>query len=389
MTNVQLTIRFEKVKFDQCIADSHRKLLEWREGCYKTIEETYQRKLKEINEYVKKMNEIFEEKKTRIEKNISQLNNDQYQTNKENIDLNSSLADSIVQDLKDIGEMSIEVSTRPLSINDNYVHIEKRFNLERILPKALQFLYLPKSSSALANNRQWLLMHQYPYLCLIDRDLKIVKQCQWFRAWIRDMCWSETLNCFIILTDNDIYVVNESLEMYSCWTNDNKILWFSCTCSSRSLYLSTNEWGSSIFELELSPSLKLNNLLNRWKPPITCQHHDGINDIKYNNEKLALMIKDTAKDERRMDLKSAKTFDTIWSLKLSVGPDIRLFTCCPISWDEWLVIDGTNSRIYHITKDGVFLKDVLYHSVPYRANLFSSNILAVSAEWNLNLHRIF
>jgi hypothetical protein len=100
------------------------------------------------------------------------------------------------------------------------------------------------------------------------------------------------------------------------------------------------------------------------------------------------MIKDPKEHKKRMELKSIKTFSTIWSLELSVGTNIRLFTCCPINYNEWLVIDGTNSRIYQVTKDGKFKTDIHYHSIPYRANLFNSNILAISAENDLNLFHI-
>jgi outer membrane protein assembly factor BamB len=90
-----------------------------------------------------------------------------------------------------------------------------------------------------------------------------------------------------------------------------------------------------------------------------------------------------------MELKLTETFTTIWSLELSVGSNIRLFSCCPINYNEWLVIDGTNSQIYHITKDGKFKNNIRYDSVPYRANLFNSNTLAISTEYNLKLCRCF
>ncbi|CAF4988800.1 unnamed protein product, partial [Rotaria sp. Silwood1] len=163
-----------------------------------------------------------------------------------------------------------------------------------------------------------------------------------------------------------------------------KQVWFSCTCSNQSLYLSTCEWGSSIFQFNLLPSFAL---IKQWEPPLTCEKHDGINDIKCNNETLALMINDSKTHQKRMELKSTETFDTIWLLHLSIGSDIRLFTCCLINYNEWLAIDGTNSHVYHISKDGKFKTNIKYSSTPYRASLLSSNILAISAEEHLNLYR--
>ena len=235
--------------------------------------------------------------------------------------------------------------------------LKKNFDL-KICQKIVQVFYIQDdSSSAIASNEQYLLMHQDPYLCLIDQDSKIIKQNFWNNGWIRDMCWSSTLYRFIIITNDNIYFVNEKLEYIRLLKENIKQIWFSCTCSDESLYLSTCEWGSSIYELNLLSPI---DLVQQWKSPLICQNYEGINDIKYNNETLALMIKDPKENKKRMELKSIKTFETIWLLELSVGSNIRLFTCCPINYNEWLIIDGTNSQIYHITKDGKFKTNIPY-----------------------------
>ncbi|CAF4271217.1 unnamed protein product [Rotaria sp. Silwood2] len=375
--------RLKDFNIDNITNDTYGKLSQWRDDCHKKIDEIYQRKFDELNVYINEIKSAYEEKKINVQKNILQLN-DQNKTNKENNDLIKTMIQYIEQDLNDIEQISIKINIRSLTIDNSYVHIEREFNFKNFSLDYPKFNYSIESSSALASNEQFLLMHQYPYLCLIDRDSKIVKQNLWSYGWIRDMCWSKTLNCFIIITTNDIYFVNEMLQYRTPSKDFVKQVWFSCTCSNQSLYLSTCEWGSSIFEFNFLPSLQFNN---QWKPPLTCAEYDGINDIQYNNETLALMINDPVKHKKRMELKSTKTFNTIWLIDLSVGTDIRLFTCCPINYNEWLVADGTNSQIYHITNNGKFKNNLSYNSIPYRANLFSSNILAISAEDYLNLHR--
>jgi len=371
--------RLKDSNIDENINNAHQKLDQWREECHKKIEELYQKKLEELNSYINQLKPEYEEKKTRVQRNISQLNDQQ------NIDLRQTTIHSIEQDLNDIEQTSLQIHIRPLHINDNYIYIEKEFDFRKFSSNFSKFFYVEESSSAIASNEQYLLMHQYPYLCLIDQDSKLIKQNFWPNGWIRDMCWSKTLSCFIIITDNNIYFVGTNLQYSSPLEEDIKQFWFSCTCSDEFLYLSTCEWGSSIYQLSLSSSI---DFIHQWKPPLTCENYEGINDIKYNNEKLALMIKDPKENKKRMELKIAKTFLTIWSLELSIGSNIRLFTCCPINFNEWLVIDGTNSRIYQITKDGTFKNNIHYNSVPYRANLFNSNILAISAEYDLSLHQI-
>jgi hypothetical protein len=376
--------RLKELNINQIINDAHSKLTQWREECHKTIDELYQRKLEEFDNYINEIKPDYEEKRTSVQRNISQLN-DQQKTNEQNPDLIKQITNSIQNDLDNIEQSSIQINLRPLVIDENHIHIEKKFLFQNISSNASKFSYSDESSSAIASNDKFLLMHQNPYLSLIDRDSKIVKQNIWNHGWIRDMCWSSTLNCFVIITPDNIYFVTENLQSSALLNENIKQAWFSCTCSNKSLYLSTCEWGSSIYELNLSSSF---DVVNHWKSPLTCQNHEGINDIKYNNGTLALMIRDPTEHKKRMELKSAESFDTLWSLPLSIGSNIRLFTCCSIKHDEWLVVDGTTSRIYHITKDGKFGLDACYHSVPYRANLFNSNLLVISAENELSLHKL-
>ncbi|CAF0989409.1 unnamed protein product [Rotaria sp. Silwood1] len=375
--------RLKDININDICNGTLRELTQWRDDCHKQIDEIYQRKSEELDIYIKKIKSTYEEKKINVQTNIHQLN-EENKKNTENNDIIKTIIQSIEQDLNDIEQLSIKINTRLLTIDDSYVHIEKEFNFENLSSNYSKFNYSTTSSSALASNKEFLLMHQSPNLCLIDRDCKIVKQNVWPHDWIRDMCWSETWKCFIIITTNDIYCINEILEYSTSLIDVVKQVWFSCTCSNQSLYLSTCEWGSSIFQFNLLPSF---TLIKQWEPPLTCEKDDGINDIKCNNETLALMINDSKTHQKRMELKSTETFDTIWLLHLSIGSDIRLFTCCLINYNEWLAVDGTNSHVYHISKDGKFKTNIKYPSTPYRANLLSSNILAISAEEHLNLYR--
>jgi hypothetical protein len=362
--------RLREFSLDEKISATREQLNQWRGECHKTIDEFYERKLQELNNYIDEFRSQYEEKKAKIQTKI----NDQQSI------------DSIEQDLNDIEQTSLQIHLRSLTIDENYFSIEKEFQISNFKQDlSTSFLYLSESSSAIASNERYLLMHQFPYLSLINQDSKITKLNLWSYGWIRDMCWSKILQCFIVITTNNIYFVNENLEYYSPLQENIKQNWFSLTCSDEFIYLSTCQWGSSIFQINLTPPI---DLIEQWKSPLTCQDYEGINDIKYNNQTLALMIKDPKEHKKRMELKSIKTFSTIWSLELSVGTNIRLFTCCPINYNEWLVIDGTNSRIYQVTKDGKFKTDIHYHSIPYRANLFNSNILAISAENDLNLFHI-
>ncbi|CAF0851818.1 unnamed protein product [Adineta steineri] len=376
-------VRLEAFNIDQITLNAQTKLKQWHAESVKTINDIYQRKSQELTSYLDEAKNQYEEKKLTIQSNLNQLK-DQHEINEENIPAKLIIR-SIEQDLDDIEQLCKQINVRPLTIDDSYFHIEKRFSIRNSLQTPSTFGYSQISSSAIASSDKFLLIHQNPYLCLIDRDCRMVRQDLWNHDWIRDMCWSSTLCCFIIITIKDIYIIHEKNLLVAPFKEQFNETWFSCTCSDKSLYLSTCEWGSSIYELSLGSSM---DLIKQWKSPFTCKSGEGIHDIKCNNETLALMIKDGRESTRRMELKLISTFTTLWSLPLGAAHNLRLFTCCPLKHNEWLVIDGVESNIYHITKQGKSKDNIHYPSVPYRANLFGSNILAIAAEDNLNLHRI-
>lgn len=373
-------MRLKELNLNEKLTNLREKLDQWQKDSHRIIDEYYQRKLNEFNSSTDEIQTNFNEQRSIIQTQINQLQNQQ-----ENHEQRTAIANSIENHFSDIEQISFDIHLRPLIIPENSITIEKEFHLPKMLNDCSKIFYTNSSSSAIASNQEYLLMHQDPYLLLLDQDFKIVKQQFWSYGWIRDMCWSSTLNSFILITNNQTFFINNQFEISSPVQHNFQQCWFSCTTSNDSLFLSTCQWGSSIYQFNLEPSL---NLIQEYKPPLTCESYEGINDIQYNQENLALMIKNPREHKKRIELKSFKTFSTIWSLELSIGQNIRLFTCCPINTNEWLVVDGTNCRIYQISKDGKFKNDITYSSVPYRANIFASNILAIAAENDLNLYRI-
>ena len=117
----------------------------------------------------------------------------------------------------------------------------------------------------MTTNNRFLLLDQYPNLCLFDRELTLIKQIPWEHDRIPDMCWSSTLNSFIMITDKDgVFLINEDMTLIESIRTIEKEKWLSCTCSDASLFLTTNKWGSDIFEFHLLSSF---NLIKQWNPP--------------------------------------------------------------------------------------------------------------------------
>ena len=380
----QCTRRLADIDMDGKMTKIHDQLQRWREDAHQSIDDVYQRKVQEIDSYVQGKKEKLETVRTG------------FQALQAQIDEQGALADAdilvaklrlsaIERDLNDIDQVFVQIHVRPLNVDDQYIWIEQELRLQSLRAAPSVIPYANDSSSAIASNDQHLLFHQNPHLCMIDSQSRLVEQIVWPHSWIRDMCWSEKLKSFILLTNNQVYTLNEEMQLTAGPLASSKS-WFSCTCSDTSLYLSASEWGSSIDEYDL---LSLPNRTAEWKPPSTCKPHEGINDIQYNHQTIALMIKDPNDQQKRMEVRASETFQLLWTLPLSDGNDIRLFTCCAIPQNEWLFIDGGTSTLYQISANGKLKENHRFSSVPYRANLFGKNHLAVSAEFDLNIYQIF
>ena len=181
----------------------------------------------------------------------------------------------------------------------------------------------------LASNGRLLLIHQKPNLCFVNTELTIVKQVLWSYDVIDDMCWSSTLDRFIVIVKDNIFLVDENTMSIESVQTVEKRRWLSCTCFNDQLFLSTNEWGSSIVEMSLSPSIAV---IKEWKSPKTCTMDELIHDIVYNNGTLAVVIRNRVEKSIRMELRSSTTLDRLWSLTLDIVYDKDIaFRCCSLT----------------------------------------------------------
>jgi hypothetical protein len=288
-----------------------------------------------------------------------------------------------------IEQTRFSVDTRPLLIDDTIVHVKEissqNFNSSSFSSVYKTIASPPGSRVSLASNDRLLSIHQKPNLCFVNHELTIVKQVLWPYDTINDMCWSSTLNSFIVIAKGNIFLVDENTMSIESVQTVEKQNWLSCTCFNDQLFLSTSVWGPSIVEVSLSPSIAI---IKEWKSPITCTMAECIDDIVYNNETLAVVISSQVKKSIRMELRSYKTLDRLWSVALNVVWENATFRCCSLNCDEWFVADHGAGRLLHIAADGKMKETIKYKETPYRSTLFGSNMLAISAENGTNLHKI-
>ncbi|CAF3316517.1 unnamed protein product [Rotaria socialis] len=94
---------------------------------------------------------------------------------------------------------------------------------------------------SLAANDQYLLIKHDPDLTFHDREMSLVKKTQWTHGKIREMCWSSTLNKFIILGVDSIFLLDkDKMPIDNVYTIEGRT-WLSCTCSNAILYAPTDE----------------------------------------------------------------------------------------------------------------------------------------------------
>ena len=113
-----------------------------------------------------------------------------------------------------IEQARFPVNTRPLLIDDSIVQFKEIFEHE-FDPSTFSSIYktitYPTGSwRSLASNGRLLLIHQEPNLCFVNAELTIVKQVLWPHERIKDICWSSTLDRFIVIVKDNIFLVDEN-----------------------------------------------------------------------------------------------------------------------------------------------------------------------------------
>ena len=381
--------RLKTLNIEDIVGNCRQKLEQWRDNSHKKIDRFYKQKSQEFDDLV--TNKLDKPRKTitEIRSKVADLIRDQEATRKDINTLTSTIND--VKDSMDKANRTcFEVEIHPLLINDSTVQFKEKCGQEfnpSCLDTVSKRIACPKGSyRALAANDRYLLIHQNPHLSFVDVKLTVVKQVVWPHYLIEDMTWSSMLDRFIVATDNTIYLVDETTMSINSVPTIGQRSWFSCTCSDDRLFLSTNAWGSSIVEISLSPSIAVTK---EWKSPITCTMDEWVHDIVYNNGTLATIITNKVEKSIRMELRSSKTMDRLWSLPLDViYSGGTPFHYCSWKCNTWMVADFSNGRLLHITLDGKMKKTIAYKDDPYYITLFGPNLLAVSVANNVNLHKI-
>jgi polyhydroxyalkanoate synthesis regulator phasin len=378
--------RLKSLNIEKITSSGHKKLEQWRNDCYQKIDHLFQQKSKELDQLVDEKVKNQQQEIARIQSKIAELIHGE-ETTRRDIHSLSSTIHHLKEQMDKIEHTIFDINTRPLMIDDNYIHIREINELDiAIFSPICKMINRPAGSKAvISSNGRFLLMHRKPNLCLVDQDMNIVKEVLWNHDDIYDMCWSSTINRFILVERKRIFLIkDETMEIDNVRTIEERE-WLSCTCSENYLFLVTNKTGSSIKKFTLLPTIKLTK---EWKSLRKCASDEAIVNIIYNNGTLGVVIINTSKKSLRFELKSAETLDRIWSLGFDTLCNQNIvFRCCLLTNDEWLVIDYEAKRLLHVTKDGNLKTMIPYDSGLRSANLFAK-MLVVSTKSGVNFHNL-
>jgi hypothetical protein len=223
------------------IRDCREKLEKWRKECHQKIDHYFENKHQELNRLVTVKVDKHQEKILHIQSVVAKHIHEQEAT-RHDIDSCKAVLHLLEKERSKTEETSFRINTHPFVIDQNLVQIQEtnvhEFDLSAVF-HVYQTLDRPYASYiAMASNNQFLLVHQKPNICLIDKEMKIIKQVLWVHDMIRDMCWSSSLNRFIVIEENNILLVDERTMSVENVQINNDLKWASCACSDEFLILS-------------------------------------------------------------------------------------------------------------------------------------------------------
>lgn len=381
--------RLRTINVSKTVDHCRQKLESWRVESHQRIEQFFNQKCEEIDRLINEKLDEEQEELERLERTVQAVLKRQ-ETTFEDIDHLNAAVDHIRREVKNIEDSFLQIQTNPLILDSHLVSIkgfnEPKYDLS-ILSPVYKIINVPQGSyNVLAAHDRVLLMYQTPNLCLVDRDLSIIKQIPWRHGMIYDMCWSSTLVQFLILSEKHLYLLDDATLTIKQAHPPEKRKWFSCTCSERFLFLSSNRWGSTMTKIDLL----LNKGFGRqYESPPLCKEDEYIDSIAYQNKSIAMVIRNKTSRLLRFDLASSESLELFWSLTLDIRwTGDRPFHCSPFLNGDWLIADFEKGRLIHVAREGKIRSTAPCPAVPHCLTLFGTNRLAISTKEGVHFHNL-
>ena len=363
---------------------SYEKLEEWRKKAHQMIDSYFAEKIKLFNVYVDNKFDKYLMELKQLQTKILNCKREGEITHGQ-ISLLTFDIQKLQKTVNKMNQNNIPVQTNPLVIDEYLINFDEYFDISSLPPVHRVIDRSDQSFTSVATNNHLLLLHYEQTLLLVDKELTTYKQLPWTYELIYDMCYSTALQRFVILTENQVYLLNGKNTKVNKVDSITSEQWFSCTCSDKSLYLSTKVYRSALVQFNLKPKIVL---FKNWATLDICTDEEAIDGMNWNNNNLALMISNDTEKVVHLDLRSTTTMHIIWSLSLDAmyNPK-RAFRFCSINSNEWIIADQRNSRLLQITKDGKLKKTAPYKLPPCCVTEVGKDMLAISTESVVHLHK--
>jgi hypothetical protein len=385
---VKLSDRLNKISINEL--SFLKNLEEWRHESHELIDKYCQLK---SNEYQRRTKEEI----NRLKETMNILSNDHDAADdylnwvKETIQL-------IHQQLDELQQIQSKFS--PLQIDHSMIYFPPEMSdlkrqltpLKDLFPSSTFSFESSKQTMkcssdywySLSTNETHLLILGKSHLYLIDHSLTIVNQKSFTHVGIKDICWSNILSRFLLISPKEIFILNDknlSFEICSISQIDNNP-WERGTTSEINFFLSTFGENPFIIQYYLLPSIHLNK---RYQSSIICQETEIINDLKSNEHSLGIIIENGFNNQTRLELRLIKSFQCIYSIDLGRGWGYR---CSPLTNnDRWIITDSYNQRLIYISQNGIIDQIDNYSTKPFNVIYWNEDQFIIRTIDGIDIHQ--
>jgi hypothetical protein len=164
---------------DKLTHDSHQKLERWRAYCHKLIDDIFEHKCREIDRHANDKKEQQRREITKIQSTITDLIQKQ-EVSINDIDLLKIAIRTVKEKINNMEQTCFRVIAHPLVIADGLVSIEElkipQLELLKLPSPYKRINHIDGSCRVIAINDRFFLIHKEPNLCLMNRELTVIKK---------------------------------------------------------------------------------------------------------------------------------------------------------------------------------------------------------------------
>lgn len=330
----------------------------------------------ELNGIIQKQKELIEDL-IRYESEIKQLNREIYQTKSfqyffkeiickifqlkdqlnvliENLNQNEEFYDQIRNEIVDLFSNSNEIIKYEINLKKQTSFYPNLLNPIRELD------LLIKSKCLLSTNEKYFLINTNSSLYLYNIDYQLMKRLS-LNTNIHDICWSSTLNHFYLISSHDFFqfdLHSMSIKLMKINYKDHSN-WHRICFSPNHLFLTKFEKNSCLYQFHLFPTIQF---FKKYRNEIYSNRNQFLNDLKYFDKNLYLLIEDNLINKSFLQIYLLKTFHLLQRISLGKGWNYRL---CLFNNQYWIISDHYNQRLIFIDFNGNLLK---IESFPMKIN---------------------